>query len=227
MLNYKKIKIPNLNEEILKIKYQDLLNNKWSFLIIESNSKEYVLTKEKSLLLIEDEEKFLQDAENDIYYKTIFTTDSIVQIQKLNLYYEYIHKYQSLMTKEVYGNKYIFGSVAVIQDDGSFITTLRGKEDFKDYTIVKNVDHNKHIVLVNGPKATLNAPLLAKLFTNKKVKVIVHINHYYDSKLPFYDYAFPGTVKDANRPTNTSFNIRNHGVIYLFDEKGKIIIERS
>ena len=57
---------------------------------------------------------------------------------------------------------------------------------------------------------------------NRKVKAIVHL-HEFDNKLPFYDYAFPGTLKDSVRDNTTSFNIMYHGVIYLFDKNGNIL----
>lgn len=224
MLNYKKIELLKLNEEIINEKYQELLNNKWSFLLIKNQDKEYALTKEKSIVPINDEKTFIENAENDIYYRTIFIEDKVQDINNdLVIYYDYINKYKSLMTKQVYGKKYLFGSIAVRIDNNSFITTIRGKEDFKEYTIVRDVDHNSHLVKVIGKKATLNAPLLARIMENKKVKVIVHINHYFDDKLPYYEYAFPGTIRDSIRNNNTSFNIRYHGVIYLFDKNGNML----
>ena len=226
MLNYKKIELPKLNDEIINKKYKELLDNKWSFLIIKNKDKKYVLTKEKSIFQISDEEKFIQNAKNDIYYQTVFIEDDVrdkVQDKDLIIYYDYINKYKSLMTKQVYGEKYLFGSVAVRTNNDSFITTIRGKENFKEYTIVRDVDHINYLVKVIGKKATLNAPLLATIMENKKVKVIVHINHYFDDNLPYYEYAFPGTVRDSIRNNNTSFNIKYHGVIYLFDKDGNIL----
>ncbi len=224
MLNYKKIVLNELNEEIINKKYKELLNNRWSFLIIKNKDKEYALTKEKSIFLINNEKAFVQTAGNDIYYKTIFIENDKKALDKdLKIYYNYINKYKSLMTKQVYGEKYLFGSIAVRTHNNSFITTIRGKEDLKDYTIVKDVDHNTHLVKVIGKKATLNAPLMAKLLENKKVKVIVHINHYFDNKLPYYEYAFPGTIRDSIRNKNSSFNIRYHGVVYLFDKDNNIL----
>ena len=132
MLNYKKIELLKLNEEIINEKYQELLNNQWSFLLIKNQDKEYALTKEKSIVPINDEKTFIENAENDIYYQTIFIEDKVQDINNdLVIYYDYINKYKSLMTKQVYGKKYLFGSTAVLIDNNSFITTIRGKEDFK------------------------------------------------------------------------------------------------
>lgn len=223
MTNYKKIYVSNIDDDIIDKTYNNLLKNKWSFVIIDVNGILNILTKEKSLFQINSKEEFLNSFEQDIYYKTVFSNKNIVVNGKdLKLYKEYIKKYKDIMLKTIYNDKYIFGSVAVKTDTG-FITTIRGKEDLNDYTIVCNVDHINHTLEVVNKKATLNAPLLDYLFKNKKVKTIVHINHEYDNKLPYYDYAFPGTVRDSIRDNKTSFNIKHHGVIYLFDKNKKLI----
>lgn len=226
MINYKKIKLDNINNSIIDKLYKDLLNYKWQFLIIEVDNKLKVLTKEKSIFEISSESKFIKNANEDTYYKTIIVNESEDQFylkKDLELYFTYLNKYKKEMSKTLYGDKYLFGSVAVRTKDNNFITTIRGKENFLEYTIVKKVNHSNHEIDVVGKKSTLNAPLLSKLFENNKVKAIVHINHFYDNNLPYYDYAFPGTINDSMRPNDTSFNISYHGVIYLFDKQGNII----
>ena len=222
-MKYKKIKISKLDRTIINNTYKDLLKNKWHFVIIDENEKLCVLTKEKSIFKIDSEQKFLESFKQNIYYKTLINNqDIIIDENDLNIYKKYIKKYKNVMGKNVYGDKYIFGSVAVKTKNG-FITTIRGKENLNDYTFVYNVDHINHTLNVINKKATLNAPLLDYLFKNQKVKVIVHINHEYDSNLPYYKYAFPGTEKDSIRNNETSFNIEHHGVIYLFDKNGNLI----
>ena len=224
MVNYKKIYVSNINSEIIEETYRSLLENKWHFVILDVNGVLNVLTKEKSIFEINNERQFINEFEQYIYYKTIVSDNEnmIVNENDLKIYKEYIQKYKDIMQKNIYGDRYIFGSVAVKTDSG-FITTIRGKENLNDYTIVYDVDHINHTLNVIKKKATLNAPLLDYLFKNDMVKVIVHINHEFDHKLPYYDYAFPGTVRDSIRNNKTSFNIKHHGVIYLFDKDGKLI----
>ena len=223
MINYKKIYVLSVDNKIIDETYKNLLENKWHFVILDVNGELNVLTKEKSFFNIKNEHKFINFFEQDIYYKTIINNKNIIVNENdLNIYNAYIQKYKDIMEKNIYGDKYIFGSVAVKTDKG-FITTIRGKENLNEYTIVSNVNHINHILNVANKKATLNAPLLDYLFKNEKVKVIVHINHEYDDKLPYYDYAFPGTVRDTIRDNKTSFNIKYHGVIYLFDKDGELI----
>lgn len=223
MLNYKEINIDKISSSFVDKLYEDLLENKWQFIIINIKDRKYVLTKEKSFFEIENDEKFLKDAKEDIFYKTVIEEKCEVQDMDLKRYQSYIERYKTKLEKIKYGNKYLFGSVAVRLDRGGFITTVRGKNNLEDYTIVKSVNHNENIVRVCNKKATLNAPLLDYLFRNERVKVIVHINHEFDNSLPYYDYAFPGTKRDCIRDNSKSFNIKHHGVIYLFDKDEKLI----
>ena len=223
MISYKKIYVSSIDNKIIDEVYKRLLENKWNFVILDVNDVLHVLTKEKSLFNINNEQQFINSCEQDIYYKTIIENKNIsINKNDLNIYIVYMQKYKDIMKKNIYGDKYIFGSVAVKTDKG-FITTIRGKENLNEYTIVTNVNHKNHTLNVINVKATLNAPLLDYLFKNEKVKVIVHINHEYDDKLPYYDYAFPGTVKDSIRDNKTSFNVKYHGIIYLFDKNGNLI----
>jgi len=223
MFNYNKVTLSDINADIIEEIYKDLLKNKWNFVILDVNGVLNVLTKEKSIFKIKSKKHFLNQYKKDVYYKTIVNNkNTAINEKDLNIYIAYIQKYKDIMLKNIYGEKYIFGSVAVKTDNG-FITTIRGKENLNDYTIVCHVDHNNHTINVINKKATLNAPLLDNLFKNEKVKIIVHINHEYDDQLPYYEYAFPGTVRDSIRDHETSFNIRHHGVIYLFDKNGNLI----
>lgn len=221
MKKNKVIYIQNLNMDIDRL-YNELLNKKQSFVFVSCKGIKYVLTKEKSIIPIKNTKSFLNSIKNDIYYKSIIKTDNTIPAKKdLQLYKQYIEKFKTKLTRKKYNDKYYFGCVAIKTGNG-FLTTIRGKEDFNEYTLVENVDHDNHIIHVLNKKATLNAPLLDYMFKNQKVKAIVHM-HEFDNNLPCYDYAFPGTVQDSLRNNTTSFNIRYHGVIYLFDKKGNIL----
>lgn len=223
MINYKKIHLSNINNKIIDDIYNHLLQNKWHFVILDINGILKILTKEKSIFEIDNEQEFIESCKQDTFYKTTILNQNIAVNQNdLTLYNEYIEKYKDTIQKNIYGDKYIFGSIAVKTQNG-FITTIRGKENLNDYTIVNNVDHITHTITTTNKKATLNAPLLDYLFRNEKVKIIVHINHEYDPKLPYYDYAFPGSVRDSIRNNSTSFNIKHHGVMYLYDKNGNLI----
>lgn len=221
MKEYRLVNINNFNEDIDTL-YNELLDKKEQFIFISYDNLKYVLTKEKSLIPIEDTKAFLNNFKDDIYYNSTIKND-VININKkdLELYKHYIQKFKNQLAEKKYNDKYYFGCVAVKTNNG-FITTIRGKQDLNEYTLVENVDHKNHTISVINKKATLNVPLLDNLFKNTKVKAIVHL-HEFDNILPFYDYAFPGTVKDSVRNNTKSFNIMHHGVIYLFDKNGNIL----
>lgn len=221
MRDFKEIMVSNLDDKNIDSIYKELLNNKYQFMMLNFNNKKYVLTKERSFFEIEDENSFFEGIKKDIYYKTIVKTANVeVSEDDLNLFKFYLNKYKNKMSK-MYGDRYYFGCVAVKTEKG-FITTVRGKENFDEFTIVQNIDHENHIIEVVNKKASLNAPLLDYLFKNEQIKTIVHL-HEFDCDLPYYEYAFPGSEADSIRDNKTSFNIRHHGVIYLFDKNGQLL----
>ncbi|MHA2279621.1 MAG: hypothetical protein ACXAC5_01840 [Promethearchaeota archaeon] len=123
----------------------------------------------------------------------------------------------------------IFGTVAVRLPNSGFLTTIRGKDELSKHTTVTSVDHKCRTVHVAGElKATLNAPLLDRIFDNcPQAHAIVH-HHAEQQGLPTYQYAPPGTVRDAMRalralritPASKSFNIEHHGCFLLLDKNG-------
>lgn len=222
-MEYSKINLSSLTEENIENTYLTLLTHKYSFMVLSTNHQNYILTKERSIIPVENLDKFLKEREKDIYYKTIIQEDTNSRnIEKeLNLFYYYLNQYR-LSFHKLYGGKYRFGCIAIRIDDHSFLTTIRGKKELDEYTIVNSVDFKNHIVSVRGKKATLNAPLLSHLFQNKKVNAVVHL-HEFHPNLPYYEYAFPGTELDSIRENTTSFNIRYHGAFLLFDQDGNLL----
>lgn len=220
MIMYSKWELEEITEEATNQAYLTLLEQKLPYLIISTPNGNHILTKERSLIPINDIHDYIESQKQNIYYKTIVKEKKENKLTKedLELFKNYMKKYEPKMRK-IYGNKYCFGCVAVRIKQDSFITTIRGKENLEEFTIVDSVDHKNHLVYVNGKKATLNAPLLSHLFQNKKVKIVIHL-HEFDDYLPYYEYATPGTVKDSFRKNTQSFNIRYHGLFLLLDKNG-------
>ncbi|MDR1300698.1 MAG: hypothetical protein LBK50_03250 [Candidatus Nomurabacteria bacterium] len=222
MIEHLDLSLNDTEEATIDQAYINLLKSKASFAVMKVNDENYILTKEKSFFKVDDVENFIKEADDDVYFKTVFVKDGKYLKRDLDLYFEYLNKYQDRMMKQ-YGDKYLFGSIAVKTTDGNFITTIRGKENFDEFTVVTSVDYDKNILFVDSKKATLNAPLLYNLLKNDNTKTIVHINHQFDDGLPFLPYAFPGTTKDSMRDIKESFNISHHGLFLLFDSDGNII----
>jgi hypothetical protein len=89
--------------------YTELLNNKKQYLFFNKDNKEYVLTKEKSIIPIENEKNFIDTYKNDIYYKTEIADDDIcINKNDLDLYNAYIEKYKTELTRNKYDDKYLF-----------------------------------------------------------------------------------------------------------------------
>ena len=94
MVNYKKMYVSNINSEIIEETYRSLLENKWHFVILDVNGVLNVLTKEKSIFEINNEQQFINEFEQDIYYKTIISNQKmIINENDLKIYKEYIQKY--------------------------------------------------------------------------------------------------------------------------------------
>lgn len=210
------------HEELIRAAYEIVLSSGATavFANDRKNLQEiYAVTKERGVHPIERIrlEGWIWEMIKDKYYHTAhfvewdIPEDPVRQLRNLILK----HK-EKFTTVE---NGMIFGTVAVRCERG-FITTGRGKRELDDIVKVIYVDHDNHEVLVEGPKkASLNAPLLAKLFESPEVDHIVHY-HQQEPSLPTMAYAPPGTVRDSSRPNNTSFNIDGHGCMLLFNKEG-------
>lgn len=212
------------HEELIRAAYEIVLASGATavFANDEKNLKQvYAVTKERGVHPLQRNElaDWIWEMVNDKYYYTAHTErlshsiDEELQefdVRKLTV----MHKTKFITVE----NGMIFGTVAVRYKSG-FVTTGRGKHELEDIVKVVSVDHSKHEVLVEGPKkASLNAPLLARLFENEAVDHIVHY-HQQEPTLPTLQYAPPGTVRDSNRPNHVSFNIEGHGCMLLFDKK--------
>ena len=158
---------------------------------------------------------------NDEYYYTAYADESLETpmflARKENLQRIIASHEHEFSANE---NGIRFGTAAVRYGSG-FLTTSRGKRELDQVVHVLSVDHEKREVVVNeGIKATLNAPLLDKLFQNHNIRFIVHYHRQQDG-MPTYPYAPAGTVRDTNRPNHTSFNIAGHGCMLLFAADGR------
>ncbi len=157
------------------------------------------------------------DMLTDEYYATAFQPDVYIPKSGLDKLQSYIRLYHDKFVSVESG--LIFGTVAVRHKSG-FVTTGRGKRELDSFAYVTRVDHDaKTVHVASDLKASLNAPLLARLFENPRVDTVLHY-HAQEPNLPTYPYAPPGTVRDTDRRNHTSFNIADHGCMRLFDSEG-------
>jgi hypothetical protein len=124
----------------------------------------------------------------------------------------------------------VFGTFAVRLKVGenAFATTTRGKKEGEDkVAIVADVDHDKHIVK-SDRKATLNAPLLHKVFEmNPDMQILLHDHKVIPgAATPEKPYQFPGTTGDlenAKKMMNgMPLQMPHHGYIVGFKSIDKM-----
>src|SRR5574344_715296 len=216
MINFEEFTLDSDVEKYYKL----LLKNKDNFVFLQINGKLFALTKERSLIPVANKTNFLNCAKNDVYYHTQLIPKAEYKDEDIKLFFKYINDYLPFFIKK-YANKYIFGTIAVKTSNRNIITTIRGKQDMSDFSVVTKVDEQSHTVYAYKNKATLNAPLLYNIFKNENVKSVVHLHNYTNNSFPSLEYAFPGTVKDSQREIKQSFNIEYHGTFLLFDSNGK------
>lgn len=215
-------------ETLIEAAYDVLLASGAHFVVANdaSNlSRKLIITKEKSAIPVSnlDLGGFIYNALSDKHYRTWVNSDQWDEIHEdLRLarykYEDICRIYESTLDYGYDAKRNIyFGCVAVKCDGAGFLISPRAKGmSWARPTHVSSIDHDKRVVHVNGRKASLNAPFIDKLFKQfTSAKVILH-THEIDKLLPVYDYAFPGTVRDATRDIqHREFTIAHHGSFYI------------
>jgi hypothetical protein len=219
------------NEELIHAAYETLLES-GSLAVVAHDAKDlqhkYIVTKERGVHPVENEGlvAYLWSLMTDTYYRSIvappdeFSADEGVFRSEVA---RWMAGMPELFTKVESG--LLFGTIAMRPLCGTegFWTTARGKTELSGAVHVKRVDHVERKVHTVRTKATLNAPLLDRIFqTLPNVQSIVHAHHQLP-ELPTLPYAPPGSVRDTERTITGSFNIAEHGCFMLFDIEGKQI----
>jgi len=171
-----------------------------------------------------------KDKPDDQHYKTVLieskllpeciTNPDSVELQNVRkVAKKYAHKFREEADGHVFGTIARRADLRMDKWIPGFITTARGKRELEDWTYVPVVDHVHRVVLAGPKKATLNAPLLERLFhDNTELDLIVHY-HEFDSRYSTLAYGEPGTKADSLRDIPKGckgFNIEDHGLFLLF-----------
>jgi phosphopantothenate---cysteine ligase (CTP) len=219
------------HDELIHAAYETLLES-GSMAVVAHDAKDlekkYIVTKERGVHPIGNEGlvAYLWSLMTDTYYRSIvappdeFSADEGVFRSEVA---RWMDGMPELFTKVEGG--LLFGTIAMrpLCDTEGFWTTARGKTELSGAVHVKRVDHVERKVHTVRTKATLNAPLLDRIFrTLPNVQSIVHAHHQVPD-LPTLPYAPPGSVRDTERTITGSFNIAEHGCFMLFDIEGKPI----
>lgn len=213
------------HEELIRAAYGIVLEAKATAVFANDATKldqKYAVTKERGVhpLTQADLPAWIVEMLEDEYYATMNQVNvRPPNNEEVARVHEWISRYARRFPANESGM--IFGTVAIRSATGGFITTGRGKRELDSIAFVTGMDHARRQVWVAGTgKASLNAPLLARMFENPAVDVVVHCHDQVDG-LPTYPYAPPGSVRDSSRPSATSFNIKEHGCMLLFDKNGR------
>lgn len=217
------------HDELIHAAYETLLVS-GSMAVVAHDAKDlqkhYIVTKERGVHPVENDGlvAYLWSLMTDTYYRSIVEPPDEVTADEGVFRSEvarWMEDMPELFTKVEGG--LLFGTIAMrpLRGTEGFWTTARGKTELSGAVLVKRVDHVECKVHTVRAKATLNAPLLDKIFqAMPNVNTIVHAHHQLPD-LPTLPYAPPGSVRDAERTITGSFNIAEHGCFMLFDIEGK------
>ena len=213
------------HEELISAAYGIVLEAKATTVFANDANdlqQKYAVTKERGVhpMMQSDLAEWIMQMLHDEYYSSVTGGTNTPPEWAVGKVRDLVNTYSSKFTHTEQG--LIFGTVAVRQPGHvGFLTTGRGKRELDSIAYVTGVNHaSRYVYVARGEKASLNAPLLAKMFENTNVQTIVHYHEQVEG-LPTYEYAPPGTVRDSLRPNHTSFNIKEHGCILLFDYEGR------
>lgn len=213
------------HEELIRAAYGIVLEARATAVFAndaENLQQKYAVTKERGVhpLSQGDLAAWIWEMLGDEYYATVSDSGPAASEHIVGQVQAWIELYKNRFTVTPEG--LIFGTVAVRCGDG-FVTTGRGKRELDSLAHVARVDHTERkVYAARGDKASLNAPLIARMFENPAVETVLHF-HEQVAGLPTYPYAPPGTVRDADRPNTTSFNIEGHGCVLLLNAGHKQI----
>lgn len=219
-------------DELISAAYGVLLESKATAVFANDRkdlSTKYCVTKDRGVhdMGMNGMVDFIKECVQDTYYHTRFLNAPTPNFQRAEQIFEHLAKrFADKFSTNPEG--YVFGTIAVRNPDGSFLTTGRGKNELNDLAYVHSVDHGKFEVAVSGTrKASLNAPLLSWIFKhNPDIYAIVHYHKVEPDLETVLPYAIPGTLRDSTRYPNdlhTSFNIKGHGAFLLLDKLFQVV----
>lgn len=236
-----------IEEELTETAYKSGLENR-SNLTVANDLKTIKLGK-REIFIVTPEKGVIKIKENiarELLDFTVrranvkhFKTDIKIN-KKLFHKYEKEFKVMQLCCKLLYeknfmppffsGSKSSHGSIALKVGDG-FLITARGsnKENLpeEDLVLVKKVDWKNRVIFlesVSGKKASLNAPLMSRIFSAiKNVSAVVHTHSFDPNHASTLFPETPGTIEYANAPIadlkrSPVVNLRNHGLISVGED---------
>jgi hypothetical protein len=180
-----------------------------------AKTKKIVLTQDGAVFECSFDEhcNLIHKLINEDFYSTEVNGDNQNQLNEIE---EYVVNNYPIFEE----NGRFYGTFAVKRTN-SFITSTRGKKSGKtDISEVFSVNNDTKKITASS-KATLNAPLLAKMFDlNNNFTILLH-GHKLIGKVIHSEYEFAGSVGDLNFASHVNAGeeilLTNHGYIVGFE----------
>lgn len=155
----------------------------------------------------------------DEHYRTqLSTPPHLPSAQACAKFDAIIAKYRTRFVQRSGSGDRVFGAV-LVRDGQNWLVSPREKAHMftaKDATLVTRVEGR--VVNVEGPKATLNAPLLIRVAEQFHASAVIHLHEQLEG-VPTESYAPPGTVRDNERKIpGKAFNIEGHGFVRVEED---------
>jgi hypothetical protein len=225
VLDEEVIKAKNINPKLILIQFNETANwenifkYKISLSFIRKNSSTWALTLDGAEYQVSasDKKALITKLLKSKFYKTELINNSF-ELTSEDL--DIVETYPKYLSHDM-----VFGTFAIRKQQG-FITSTRGKKQgLKEVSFVQEVDHETLTIKANN-KATLNAPLLDKLFKlNPHLNYILH-GHELIGKSIHQEYEFAGTIGDLKfataLQTGEEILLPYHGYIVGFNSYHEI-----
>ena len=203
------------DEELIKAGKKTLFDSKANIVFANhpkwAKDKKIVLTQDGSVFECSFDEhlKLINKLINSQYFESNIIQNEFVLNEQDNYIFNTYPKYNQ--------DERVYGCVAIRKNTG-FITTTRGKKE-DGIAHVLNCDFQKKMI-VGNKKATLNAPLLAKLFElNPSINILLH-GHELKGKSKHDEYEFVGTTNELKFAqkiiSGQEILLKHHGYIVGF-----------
>mgnify|MGYP002788255012 FL=1 len=147
---------------------------------------------------------------------------------------EIVAKYRDRFAHRQAGSDRVFGGLLVPTGAEGYLLSPREKgemfssADAAWLPALQNFDPHR-VLVAKGPKATLNAPLLVRVWEkwkdHPKVVAVLHL-HEQLPNVPTVPYAPPGTARDNLRDLDNlppAFNIEGHGFVACLDGNLEVV----
>jgi len=221
------------HEDLIEAAYHTVLSARCNVVVANDLSHlrdKFLVHQDRTVVSFRNDFDGLFRALRDIIEDEHYTTDWLQTNYPVTAPNEAVdwtlNQYRGRFIQRAEDSDHVFGALFIPTGSTALgLVTPREKNKMfsvKDLVVIKNIHGT--VIQVHGPsKATLNAPLLARVSQKyPKARAVLHL-HEQLSGVPVVPYAPPGTVRDNDREIpGPVFNIEGHGFVACLDQNGDI-----